>query len=87
MIGADRQSACAGWSTALAVTLGSSLPVCANEVKFDRSETVLPDAPLIRSDVFQGRPQGSETIGPSDPDLVRSRSGHGRQGEGRPSQP
>src|SRR5207247_7145331 len=69
MIGADRQSACAGWSTALAVTLGSSLPVCAAEVKFDRSETVFPDAPLIRSDVFQGSPQGSETIGPSDPDL------------------
>jgi len=63
------ESACAGWSTALAVTLGSSLPVCANEVKFDRSETVLPDAPLIRSDVFQGRPQGSETTGPGDPDL------------------
>src|SRR5438034_9632628 len=65
------ESACAGWSTGLAVTLGSSLPVCADEVKFDRSDTVLPDAPLIRSDVFQGRRQGSETTGPGDPDLPR----------------
>jgi len=63
------EAACAGWSTALAVTLGSSLPVCAAEVKLDRSETVFPDAPLIRSDVFRGRPQGSETIVPSDSDL------------------
>src|SRR5436309_15120642 len=63
------EAACARWSTALAVTLGSSLPVCATEVKLDRSETVFPDAPLIRSDVLRERPQGSEKIGPSDPDL------------------
>src|SRR6266513_6368685 len=65
----SRREACAGWSTALAVTLGSSLPVCAVELKTDRSEGVYADAPLIRADVPRGRPQGSEKIGPTDPDL------------------
>jgi len=66
------EAACAGWSTALAVTLGSGLPVCAAEVKFDRSEGVFADAPLIRSDVFRGRLQGSERIAPADRDPPRS---------------
>jgi len=65
-------AACAGWSTALAVTLGSNLPVCATELKIDRSEGVFADAPLVRSDVPQGRPQGSEKIGPTDPDPPKS---------------
>src|SRR5256885_10604412 len=66
------ETACAGWSTALAVTLGSSLPVCATEAKFDRGEGVFADAPLIRSDVFRGRPQGKEQIGPADLDPTTS---------------
>ena len=72
MISADRyprtEAVCAGWSTALAVTLGSSLPVCATELKVDRTEGISADAPLIRADVLRGRPQGSEKVGPTDPD-------------------
>ena len=71
------EAACAGWSTALAVTLGSSLPVCAVELKLDRSEGVFADAPLIRSDVLRGRPQGSENAWPTNPDPPGPFKGNG----------
>jgi alginate production protein len=87
MISADRhprtEAVCAGWSTALAVTLGSSLPVCATELKFDRTEGIFADAPLIRSDVFRGRPQGIED-GTNHIQLAQFQMPQGSPGGGPP---